>query len=179
MKLQNKITSQLNSIRIACKEPQAMDLNPEAWAYFETWGNGKYAQAIAAPPQIQPMYGRLEAHALKLCIIIHLSRHPSELEIDTTSTMAACEYTEQTILKSYRRLVMEELTFSIDEQKLKRVSDLVKNRGLISHRDLTQSTRYKKRELTEVIQTLTDMGRIEFAKGERGGKWWKWTGSDA
>jgi hypothetical protein len=174
-KLQNKIVNHLNEIRKACQEPKAMDLNKDAWEYFEAWGNDKYTQAIVAPPQIQPMYGRLEAHALKLSIIIHLSRHPQEIEIDTTSTMAACDYAGF-ILKSYRRLVLEELTFTVNEQKLKRISNFIKSQGEVAHRDVMNATKYKFRELQELLQTLVEMGQIEAGKGIRGGKRWKWTG---
>lgn len=175
--LQNKILSHLNEIRKACQEPAEMDLTRDAWEYFESWGNDKYTQAVVAPPQIQPMYGRLEAHALKFCIIIHLSRYPKETEIDTTTTMAACDYADF-ILESYRRLVLEELTFTVNEQKLKRVADLIKGQGEISHRDICNYTRYRKRELDELLQTLVEMGKIRATKGIKGGKWWKWTPCD-
>jgi len=173
MKLQNKIVSHLNEILKACQEPTAMDLTRDAWEYFESWGNDKYMQAVVAPPQIQPMYGRLETHALKFCIIIHLTRYPEETEIDTTSTMAACDYADF-ILTSYRRLVMEELTFTVNEQKLKKVADFIKNSEEISHRDVCNFTRYRKRELDELLQTLVEMGKIEAGKGIKGGKVWKW-----
>ena len=175
IKLQNKILSHLNEIRKACQEATAMDLTRDAWEYFESWGNDKYMQAVVAPPQIQPMYGRLEAHALKLSIIIHLSRYPNEVEIDTTSIMAACDYTDF-ILESYRRLVMEELTFTVNEQKLKRVIDIIKNQNEVSHRDIANATRYRKRELDELLQSLVEMGKICATKGIKGGKAWKWTG---
>lgn len=173
VKLQNKILSHLNEIRKACQESELMDLTRDAWDYFESWGNDKYTQAVVAPPQIQPMYGRLEAHALKLAIIIHLSRYPNETEIDTTSTMAACDYADF-ILGSYRRLVMEELTFTVNEHKLKRVSDIIKNQGEIPHRDVVVATRYNKRELSELLQTLVEMARIQAVKGNKGGKAWRW-----
>jgi hypothetical protein len=119
------------------------------------------------------MYGRLEAHALKFCVIIHLSRCPKETEIDTTSTMAACDYANF-VLRSYRRLVLEELTFTVNEHKLKRVSDIIKNQGEVAHRDVVISTRYSKRELTELLQTLVEMARIQAIKGNKGGKAWRW-----
>jgi hypothetical protein len=172
-KLQSKIFGNLNEIRKACQEAKAMDLTRDAWEYFESWGNDKYAQAVLAPPQIQPMYGRLEAHALKLAIIIHLSRYPKETEIDLTSTMAACDYADF-ILESYRRLVMEELTFTVNEQKLKRVADFIKSQGEVAHRDVANTTRYKKRELDELLQSLVEMGKIRATKGIKGGKAWKW-----
>jgi hypothetical protein len=177
IKLQNEIVSHLNEIRKACQEPKAMDLNRNAWKYFVTWGNKKHTQAIVAPPQIQPMYGRLETHALKLSIIIHLTRYPQETEIDTTSTMAACDYAEL-VLKSYRRLVLEELTFTVNEQKLKRVSNLIRDRGEVPHRDVLSGTRYNSNELKQLIQTLVEMGRIEAVKGSKGGKIWRWIGNE-
>ena len=172
-KLQNKIAAHLNEIRKTCQESAPMDLTGNAWDYFESWGNDRYVQAVIAPPQIQPMYGRLEAHALKLAIIIHLSRYPEETEIDTTSTMAACDYADF-ILNSYQRLVLEELTFTVNEQKLKRVSKLIRDRGEIPHRDVVIATRYKKRELGELLQTLVEMARIKAVKGDKGGKAWRW-----
>lgn len=175
MKLQNKILCYLNEIRKACQEAKAMDLNQDAWKYFENWGHEKYGQAIEAPPQIQPMYGRLEAHALKLAIIIHLSRHPQGTEIDLTSTMAACDYAGF-ILRGYRRLVLEELTFTVNEKKLKRIEKLILDRGEISHRDVLSATRYRSDELQKLLQTLVEMGRIEAGKGSKGGKIWRWTG---
>lgn len=175
IRLKNQIVSHLSQIRKACQEVKTMDLNPEAWEYFETWGNDTHAQAIVAPPQIQPMYGRLESHGLKLAMIVHLSRYPEEVEIDLTSTVAACDYASF-ILHSYRRLVLEELTFTVNERKLKRVENLVKTRGEIPHRDVVVSTRYKKRELDELLQTLVEMGRIEAKAGSRGGKVWRWIG---
>jgi len=172
-KLQNKILSHFNEIRKACKEPQPMDLNRNAWEYFESWGNDKHTQAILAPPQIQPMYGRLEAHALKHAMNIHVSRYPQETEIDTTSTMAACDYANY-ILNSYRRLVTEELTFTVNERKLKRVADLIKNTTEISNRNLLIDTRYTKRDLNEITQTLVEMQYIQAFKGTKGGEWWRW-----
>jgi hypothetical protein len=177
LKLQNKILGHLNEIRKACQESEPMDLTRDAWDYFESWGNDKYTQAVVAPPQIQPMYGRLEAHALKFCIIIHLSRYPKEAEIDTTSTMAACDYANF-VLRSYRRLVLEELTFTVNEQKLKRVTDLIKNHGEIAHREVCNFTRYRKRELDELLQSLVEMGKVKAGKGPKGGKVWRWTDGD-
>jgi hypothetical protein len=150
-----------------------MDLNRNAWEYFESWGNDKHTQAIVAPPQIQPMYGRLEAHALKHAMNIHVSRYPQETEIDTTSTMAACDYANY-ILNSYRRLVTEELTFTVNERKLKRVADLIKNTTEISNRNLLIDTRYTKRDLNEITQTLVEMQYIQAFKGTKGGEWWRW-----
>ena len=123
------------------------------------------------------MCGRLEAHAMKFCIIIHLSRYPKETEIDTTTTMAACDYADF-ILNSYRRLVLEELTFTVNEQKLKRVSNLIRDRGEIPHRDVLSTTRYRSDELKKLLQTLVEMGRIEASKGNKGGKNWRWIGQE-
>ena len=120
------------------------------------------------------MYGRMEAHALKFSMLIHLTRYPEETEIDTTTTVAACDYADF-ILNSYRRLVMEELTFTVNEHKLKKVSDLIKSQGEVSHRDVAIGTRYNKKELELLLQTLVDMGKIQASKGIKGGKWWKWT----
>jgi hypothetical protein len=171
--LQNKILSHFNTIRKACEQAHPMELNESAWEYFENWGNDKHVQAIVAPPQIQPMYGRMEAHALKFAQLIHLSRYPEEIEIDTTSIMAACDYAN-TILESYRRLVMEELTFTVNEQKLKRVSNLIKDKGEVPHREVVIGTRYNKRELDTLLQTLVEMERIKAITGPKGGKTWKW-----
>lgn len=177
-KLQDTIVRQLLKIREACREPKAMDLSPSAWDYFIGWGNEKHSQGLVAPPQIQPMYGRLETHALKLAIIIHLARFPGQLEIDLTSIQAACGYATNIILKSYRRLVMEELTFTVDERKQKKVLDIIKAGAgePVSWRDIANGTRYERKVITVTIQSLVDQGRVEFVKGPRGGKTWKYTG---
>ena len=91
--------------------------------------------------------------------------------------MAACDYAEL-ILKSYRRLVLEELTFTVNEQKLKRVSNLIRDRGEVPHRDVLSGTRYNSNELKQLIQTLVEMGRIEAVKGSKGGRIWRWIGQE-
>jgi hypothetical protein len=173
LKLQNKILQRLNDIRKFCKQHAPMELSQDAWDYFESWAMTEHANALVAPPQLKPMYGRLETHALKFSTIIHLSRNPASKIIDETSTMAGCTCAEL-ILKSYRKLVMEELTFTVNERKLKKVSDFIRNNGEIPHREVANHTRYPPRELREIIQNLHDMEKIKTKKGKRGGKIYQW-----
>jgi transcription initiation factor IIE alpha subunit len=91
--------------------------------------------------------------------------------------MAACDYANF-VLRSYRRLVLEELTFTVNEQKLKRVTDLIKNHGEVAHREVCNFTRYRKRELDELLQSLVEMGKVKAGKGPKGGKVWRWTDGD-
>ena len=69
-------------VRKASREPQQMDLTEAAWETFEKWAKDRFLEAIVAPPMLQPMFGRLEAHALKLGIIIQLCFDPTSLDID-------------------------------------------------------------------------------------------------
>jgi len=171
--LQAKILKGLNAIRLASKSPEVMELTPEAWKAFEAWAMAHHGDALIAPPQLKPMYGRLESHALKFSIIINLTRDPESLDIDQVSTQAACSCADF-CLNGYRRLVMEELTFTANERQLKRVSDVVKGAGEISYRDLTRYTKFKARDLEEFTKMLRVMGKIEICTGPRGGKIYKW-----
>lgn len=173
--LQNKILYRFNDIRKACSKESPMDLTPEAWEYFEDWGHDKYQQALIAPPTIQPMYGRLESHALKMAIIIHLSRYPEETEIDLKSIVAGCDQANH-IINSYRHLIVEELAFTIDQHKLKKIETIIKQRKIAPNRDVANYTKYRTRDLDELLKTLVVMGKIECITGERGGKSWKWIG---
>jgi hypothetical protein len=173
--LQSKILTKLEDIRKCCGKRAPMELATDAWDSFESWAMNKHEKALIAPPQLKPIYGRLETHALKFAIIIHLSRDPASIEIDKTSMMAGCSCAEY-ILNCYRQLVMEELTFTVNERKLKRVSDLIRDQGEMPNRDLVSATKYNRKELSEIIQILHDMGRIETFKGERGGDWYRWIG---
>jgi hypothetical protein len=172
--LQNKILKGLNAIRTACKSPAEMNLTEQAWKSFEAWATTKHRDALLSPPQLKPMYGRLESHALKFAIIISLTRDPETLEIDQVSAQAGCSCAEF-ILRGYRRLVMEELTFTANERRLKRVSDVIKEAEEINHRDLMSRTRFKPRDLEEYTRMLTIMGKIELATGKRGGKVYRWS----
>lgn len=171
--LQAKILKGLNAVRLASKSPEAMELTPQAWKSFEAWAIEHHKDALVAPPQLKPMYGRLESHALKFSTIISLTRDPESLDIDQVSTLAGCSCTDF-VLNGYRRLVMEELTFTADERKLKRVSDVFKTKGRASRRDLTIATRMKEKDLNDCIKTLTTMGRIKYDKGPKGEDRWSW-----
>ncbi len=80
------------------------------------------------------------------------------------------------VLASYRKLVLEELTFTTDDRKLKRVADVIKAKARASRKDLTIATRMKEKELNECIKTLTTMGAIKYDKGPKGGDGWVWIG---
>jgi hypothetical protein len=82
------------------------------------------------------------------------------------------------VLNSYRRLVLEELTFSLDDRKLKKVSDVIKANSPINYRDVISCTRFKPKELAEIIATLRAMGRVSELKGPKGGRLFNWIGSN-
>lgn len=173
-KLQNSVLGHLARIRKNCNEaPGPMHLTPTAWETFETWAHDQWEGALVAAPQLQPMYGRMESHVLKLATIIELTRCDYSTEIDQISLEAALDMAEF-MAQGYRKLVMEELTFSLNERKLKKVSNIIKAAGEISNRDLTNSLGYVSKELQLLTQTLVDGGKIKAAKGPRGGKAWKW-----
>lgn len=173
LKKQNSITKALNQIRQASQEPQQMILSPEAWGAFEKWAMKRHQEALVAPPPIQPIYGRLETHALKFAIIISLGIQPSSLEINDIVISYAVEWADF-ILNSYRRLVLEELTFNMDDRKLKKVSDLIKGAGSISYRDIISTVRLKPRDLKEILETIRAMGKIREGKGPKGGRIYEW-----
>jgi len=172
-RLQNKITEQLNSIRQATKVVTEMTLTPYAWTTFEAWAHERHIEALHAPGTIQPMYGRIESHVLKYAIIISVATLPESLEIDEITIEKAIAWGEF-ILKSYRRLVEEELTFTLDDRRLKKVSNLIKGGSPISYRDVLSGTRYKNRDLGEMLSTLKAMGKIRQVKGPRGGVKFEW-----
>lgn len=121
------------------------------------------------------MYGRLEAHALKLGILIQLCYKATSQEIDEETIKQACGFSER-ILNGYRQLVLEELAFSPSDKKLKRISNEIKSAGSISYGDLMARTRYSKKELLDYLERLHIMGKIKTVPGPRGGKVYVWIG---
>jgi hypothetical protein len=82
------------------------------------------------------------------------------------------------VLDSYRRLILEELTFNERDKKVKKVADIIRNSGRASMRDVTIATRYEQRELLEITRTLEVMGKVARDTGERGGIWFEWVAPD-
>lgn len=175
IKLQNKIMKQLNAIRQATSTIKPMALTAASWSLFENWAQDKHKEALLAPPMIQPMYGRLESHTLKYGIIIAIAQNTKALEIDEPDIKTAITWAEF-VLNSYRRLVTEGLAFTEDDKKLKKVADIIKSKGKTGYRDVVVGTRYKPKELAEILGTLRAMGKIRDDSGLKGGKYYVWTG---
>lgn len=173
--LQEKILRGLRKSLKAVEHQQQMDLTPEAWRVFETWALERHRDAMSAPPQLKPMFGRIETHCLKLSIILAVAQDPSVTLIgsDVVKIAIACA---DFVVNSYRRLVTEELTFTKAERKLKRVEEIMRSKGSISHRDLSRLTRYLDKELNEITRALISMGKVKVDTGPRGGKIFKWLG---
>lgn len=175
-KLRSRILEHLNKIRSACKDPQEMNPSEDAWELFEQWSSEKFAAGLSAPPQIQPFYGRLEGHVLKLGMLIELCRYPDSVSIGLKSMQDAIECAEF-MLRGYRRLVLDELTFSLDEHKLKKVERVIRSAREISHRDVARATRYNSKVLQSILASLHEMEKIFTVKGKRGGKVYRWLDS--
>jgi hypothetical protein len=174
-KRQNEIVAQLKGIQEACSKPQKLDLTEDAWTAFQEWAQERYRLAEVASPQLAPMYGRLETHALKYGILLGVMDNPKTKTINPV-VMSAATAVADFVLDSYRELVMEELTFTYHDKKLKKVSDIVKNSGKASLREITTATRYKRKELSEILEILSIMDKIRESEGPRGGKYYAWTG---
>lgn len=104
-------------------------------------------------------------------MIIELTRCDYSTEIDLVSLETALDCAEF-MMRGYRRLVLEELTFTVDERKQKKVLDIIKTAegSPVPWRDIITATRYKVRDLTEVVQSLEAQDKIELVKGKRGGR---------
>ena len=77
-------------------------------------------------------------------------------------------------LASYKQLVLHELTFSVNEYKLKRIADFIEKGGTVPEREITVYTRYNSRERDELLGTLIEMGKITPSDGPQGGRLWTW-----
>jgi hypothetical protein len=170
--LQRKIGDQFKDIWKGTKAEESchMDLAPEAKKVYEQWAHERHAEALVAPPQIQPMYGRIESHCLTFAMILSLAHSVKTKTIGEGSVRAAISCSEF-VLNSYRKLVMEELTFTNDDRKLKRVHDVIKKYdGPISYRDVLSITGYHTKVVDEVLKTLIASGKIRYVPGPKGGK---------
>jgi hypothetical protein len=175
--LQDKIIKQLKRIKEAMMEPRELDLTPEGWTAFESWANERYKRAKIAPPQIQPMYGRIEAHCFKYAIIIQQARDPNADIIDVDVVSKAAIWADF-ILNSYQRLVLDELAFTYREKMVKKVADIVKAKGnppnWCTHRLVVQGTKYTEHELGVITGMLDKMGKIKRDTGPKGGRIYQW-----
>ncbi|MDY6987952.1 MAG: DUF3987 domain-containing protein [Thermodesulfobacteriota bacterium] len=171
--LEAKILKQLNDINTAAKHPQEITLTSGAWSKFDTWGQEQFKRAMVAPPEVQPMYGRIETHCLKYALIISLGVSPTTAIIDAETLDVAINWADF-VIESYTRLVLEELAFTDDDRRVKKVAKIIRSKGSASKRDIVTSTRYKARDLEDVIRTLVVMGKIKQAKGPRGGLVYNW-----
>ena len=175
IKRQNRILSEMNGIRKGVEIVREVDLTPEAWEIFETWAHERYKEALVAPGKLQPMYGRIESHALKFALIFAVCENPEGREVKPKSVQAATACADF-VLQSYRRLVLEELAFTFNDKRLKRVSDIIRGKGKASERDIMRGTNYLKRDLDDLIRTLSVAGKIKKEEGPRGGNHYAWLG---
>ena len=163
------------SLEKAFKKVHELDLTAEAWDLFEVWAENRYKDALDAPSQLQPLYGRIESHALKFAMIFSISEKPESQFVEPENVKAATVCADY-CLQSYRRLVLEELAFSLNEKKLKKIQDIIKQKGKASERDIARGTRYLKKELKDLLLTLITAGKIRHEPGPKGGSHYIWMG---
>lgn len=170
--LGHSIHERFAGILAATENPAEMNLSKEGWAEFEKWGHEKYEEAWSVHPLIQPIFGRIESHALKLCLLLGIASDPRE-EIIPVETVRSALAVAEVFLWDYQNLT-NGLTYSDYERKLKKVWETISSRKALPRRELLHATRsIPRRQVDDIIETLRQMGTIKVTKGARGGDIYK------
>jgi hypothetical protein len=116
-------------------------------------------------------YRRLDIATMKIALIYSMAiltetldvsdlDQMPEIEIRETPMLAACE-TVRYFQRNVKYLLTREFRFSQDAQKQKRILDLIQKRnGETTRRDLMHSTKWKTRDLQDVLDSLVGQGAI-------------------
>jgi hypothetical protein len=172
-KLGHSLHQRFAGILAATETPGEMDLTDDGWREFEKWGHVKYREGMKAHPLVQPIFGRIETHALKLCLLFGLAADPRERLIPAEVVRSAITVADN-FLEMYRHLTSS-LTYSDYERKLKKVGEEILTKGTLPRRELLHKTRSIPRpQLDQMLETLRQMGHIEISQGKRGGDIYKW-----
>lgn len=171
--LGDSLHRRFTAILAATENHAEMDLTKDAWAEFERWGHQRYEEALKAHPLIQPIFGRIETHALKLCLLFGLATDPREHLVSTPVVRSAIAVADR-FLEMYQDLTGR-LAYSDHQRRLEKVEELIKTRNEMPRRELLHATRSIPRpQLDQILETLRQMGSIEIKKGKRGGHIYVW-----
>ena len=141
-------------------------LSPQAKARYEAW----YIQNFHALQQEDSLltgaYTRLSDYCVKVAMLYELSASCS-LVVSEDAMKRAIKLIEY-LKCSLKRLVQEEMTFSVEMARQKKVSDIIRMNPGISKSDLLKKSRLSSKELGHTLETLIEAEAVDLnhQKGE-------------
>jgi hypothetical protein len=152
------------------ESPVELKVEQDAKALFEDVSRRRRQIQATEPNTISTMMGRVETLVFKLCIIIHMANLKLDnSSIDEATMSKAIELTEFH-LKSYSKLVEEDLKFTKFGKKCKKAEDLLRKKKRVPKREFMQYLNMKGTEIDQILNYLVETGMADEEEGRRGGK---------
>ena len=156
----NALVKKAKAIRDRFPFPVEAKYAPGISKAYEEWHVGYDKVDPFGDTPLAPFHGRYQAYAHKLSMLYTLSTGGDVGSMGLNALLHGTDTVEY-ITRSLAQLYHKHLAFGRDDERMKRILNLIPDKKAITRRDLLQKSKLTKRDFDAVMETLVEIGVVK------------------